>query len=194
VGDVVRVVDGDTIHVQIDGVDYSVRYIGVDSPESGAPYSDEATKKNRELVQGKTVTLVMDVSETDRYDRLLRYVIAGDVFVNNEMVFYGLAQSKAYPPDTACQETFDDTQAKARSARRGMWAPTPTPVPAPTRVPFATEPPLPSGNCSPAYPSVCIPPPPPDLDCKDIPYRRFTVLPPDPHHFDSDGDGIGCES
>lgn len=50
-----------------------------------------------------------------------------------------------------------------------------------------------SANCDPAYPTVCIPPPPPDLDCKDIPYRRFKVLPPDPHHFDGDGDGIGCE-
>ena len=50
-----------------------------------------------------------------------------------------------------------------------------------------------SANCDPAYPTVCIPPPPPDLDCKDIPYRRFRVLPPDPHHFDGDFDGIGCE-
>jgi hypothetical protein len=48
-------------------------------------------------------------------------------------------------------------------------------------------------GCDPAYPSVCIPPPPPDLDCADVPFRRFTVLPPDPHHFDGDGDGIGCE-
>lgn len=48
-------------------------------------------------------------------------------------------------------------------------------------------------GCDPAYPSVCIPPPPPDLDCADVTYRRFTVLPPDPHHFDGDGDGIGCE-
>ncbi len=51
-----------------------------------------------------------------------------------------------------------------------------------------------AAKCSPAYPTVCIPPPPPDLNCGDIPYRRFTVLPPDPHHFDGDHDGIGCES
>lgn len=51
-------------------------------------------------------------------------------------------------------------------------------------------------NCHPSYPDpgVCILPPPPDLDCKDIPYRRFTVLPTNPHKFDGDGDGIGCES
>jgi len=49
-------------------------------------------------------------------------------------------------------------------------------------------------SCDPSYPTVCIPPPPPDLDCKDIPYRNFQVLPPDPHHFDGDHDGIGCET
>jgi hypothetical protein len=49
-------------------------------------------------------------------------------------------------------------------------------------------------GCDPSYPTVCIPPPPPDLDCKDIPYRNFVVLPPDPHHFDGDHDGIGCET
>lgn len=65
----------------------------------------------------------------------------------------------------------------------------PTPTPEPTAEPTVL-PPL----CDPAYPTVCIPPPPPDLDCGDIPYRRFAVLPPDPHGFDSDGDGVGCES
>ena len=51
-----------------------------------------------------------------------------------------------------------------------------------------------SGDCDPSYPTVCIPPAPPDLDCKDIPYKRFEVLPPDPHDFDREGDGLGCES
>ena len=63
---------------------------------------------------------------------------------------------------------------------------TETPVP-----PTATSTP---GNCDAAYPTVCIPPPPPDLNCADIPYRNFTVLPPDPHHFDNNHDGSGCES
>lgn len=50
------------------------------------------------------------------------------------------------------------------------------------------------GNCDRSYPDVCIPPAPPDLDCKDIPYRNFRVLQPDPHRFDGDHDGIGCEA
>ena len=49
-------------------------------------------------------------------------------------------------------------------------------------------------NCDPAYPTVCIPSPPPDLDCGDIPYTNFTVLPPDPHDFDGNNDGVGCET
>ena len=69
----------------------------------------------------------------------------------------------------------------------------PTPPPAPTPRPTAT-PASSSGNCDSSYPTVCIPPPPPDLDCGDIPYRNFPVNPPDPHHFDGDHDGIGCES
>lgn len=72
---------------------------------------------------------------------------------------------------------------------------TPTVQPTPTTQP--TVQPTPTRNpalCAPEYPTVCIPPPPPDLDCGDIVYRRFTVLPPDRHQFDVDGDGIGCES
>ncbi len=51
-----------------------------------------------------------------------------------------------------------------------------------------------TGNCSPAYPDVCIAPPPPDLDCKDVTYQNFRVNAPDPHYFDGDKDGIGCEA
>ena len=68
-------------------------------------------------------------------------------------------------------------------------APTATPVPPPTATPV----PVRSSNCDPSYPTVCIPPSPPDLDCGEIPYRRFQVRPPDPHRFDGDHDGIGCE-
>jgi hypothetical protein len=49
-------------------------------------------------------------------------------------------------------------------------------------------------TCDSAYPGVCIPPPPPDLDCADVPYRNFRIVAPDPHGFDADGDGVGCET
>ncbi len=51
-----------------------------------------------------------------------------------------------------------------------------------------------SSNCDPSYPDFCIPSPPPDLNCADIPQKRFTVTGSDPHGFDRDGDGIACES
>lgn len=51
-----------------------------------------------------------------------------------------------------------------------------------------------TGNCDPAYPDFCIASPPPDLNCPDVPQKGFTVLPPDPHGFDRDVDGVGCES
>lgn len=66
-------------------------------------------------------------------------------------------------------------------------APPPTTAPAP-------PPTKPSRNCDPSYPDFCIPPPPPDLDCADVNGNDFTVLPPDPHGFDREGDGLGCES
>ncbi|MCB0969532.1 MAG: hypothetical protein KDB37_22060, partial [Ilumatobacter sp.] len=66
------------------------------------------------------------------------------------------------------------------------------PPPPPPTTPTTTT--LPPANCHPSYPTVCIPPAPPDLDCGDIPHRNFVVLPPDPHNFDGNHDGIGCVS
>jgi micrococcal nuclease len=147
-GVVVGVVDGDTIDVLLeDGQTYRVRYIGMDTPENGDPYFEEATNQNRELVEGKAITLVKDVSETDRYDRLLRYVFVESTFVNLELVKQGYAKSATYPPDVACADTFVEAQREANDAGLGLWGlvalaqPTaaPTQPPAPTDEP--TSPP-----------------------------------------------------
>jgi hypothetical protein len=68
----------------------------------------------------------------------------------------------------------------------------PTPTTAPTQTPTAAATQQPA-NCDHSYPTICVPYPPPDLDCPDIPYRNFQVVAPDDHHFDADHDGIGCE-
>jgi micrococcal nuclease len=205
---VIRITDGDTIVVEIDGQEFHLRYIGVDSPENGSAGYSEATELNRSLVDGKTVTLVKDSSEVDRYDRLLRYVFVGDIFVNNEMVRTGYASSGSWPPDTSCDSQFAKTFQTAKANMVGLWVPTKTAKPYIPPTPTLNsnksgivegggssteEPAIISNNCDPAYPDVCIPPAPPDLDCKDIPYRRFRVLPPDPHRFDGNHDGVGCE-
>lgn len=188
-GVVVNIVDGDTIDVIINGQNFRVRYIGIDTPERGDNFYEQATTLNQELVYNKKVLLVKDVSETDRYGRILRYVFVGNTFVNYELVRQGYALAYTYPPDVACSDFFVSAQSQAQSSNAGLWASTPI---LPTAVNNNSG--GSGGNCDPSYPTVCIPPPPPDLDCKDVPYRRFQVLPPDPHRFDRDNNGIGCES
>ncbi len=130
---VIRVIDGDTIEVLLNRLTYRVRYIGVDTPETYEPCYDEATAANRTLVGGQTVTLVKDISETDRYGRLLRYVYVGDVFVNAELAAGGYAQASTYPPDVAHADLFAALAAEARAAGRGCWAASaPAPEPAPS--------------------------------------------------------------
>jgi micrococcal nuclease len=130
----IRVVDGDTIEVEIEGESYKVRYIGIDTPELHHPtkpveyYAQEAYEKNRELVEGQTVFLEKDVSETDMYGRLLRYVYVGDVFVNAYLVQHGYALVSTYPPDVKYQERFLELQREAREAGRGLWGPILTPA------------------------------------------------------------------
>lgn len=183
-GRVRRVIDGDTIEVEIEGQTFPLRYIGIDTPElntSGDLGGEQARRENEDLVRGKPVLLVRDVSETDRFDRLLRYVFVEGEFVNYRLVRLGVAEAIRYPPDDSCHETFLEAQAAAQAERLGRWGLI-TPVAQPG-----------DRACDPAYPDVCIPSPPPDLDCADVPYRRFRVLPPDPHNFDGDKNGIGCE-
>ncbi len=136
----VEVVDGDTIRVDIGGKVYPVRYIGMDAPETrvpeqpAEPYGPEASAKNAELVAGETVRLEKDVSETDRYGRLLRYVWVGDVMVNAELVRLGFARVSTFPPDVKYQDLFLRTEREARAAGRGLWG---TATPAPARGPGA---------------------------------------------------------
>ena len=120
--EVVYVIDGDTIDVLIDGEESRVRYIGIDTPERGQPFYQQATDFNRQLVADQTIILVKDVSDTDRYGRLLRYIYLPDgTFVNAELIASGNARLVTYPPDVAFVEQFKSLQQQARSAERGLW-------------------------------------------------------------------------
>jgi len=119
---VTRVIDGDTIEVEIDGRVEQLRYIGIDTPEHGLPWFQESTDANRALVEGQTVRLERDVSERDRYGRLLAYVyLTSGTFVNGALVSQGLADSVAYPPDTSHQAELDAIEEQAKAQGLGMW-------------------------------------------------------------------------
>ena len=122
---VTRVIDGDTI--EIEG-SQKIRYIGIDTPETVHPdktvqcFGREATDKNKELTEGKTVELEKDISETDKYERLLRYVYINDLFVNDYLVRQGFAHASSYPPDVKYQDQLRAAEKEARSNNRGLWS------------------------------------------------------------------------
>lgn len=129
---VIEVVDGDTIKVQIKAEEKTVRYIGIDTPETVDPrrpvgcFGKEASEENKKLVEGKVVELEKDITDTDKYGRLLRYVYIpyddkNSVFVNDYLVRQGFALSYTYPPDVKYQSRFNQAQNEARSQNRGLW-------------------------------------------------------------------------
>lgn len=121
---VARVIDGDTI--EIEGGE-RVRYIGIDTPETVDPrkpvqcFGREASNKNKELAEGKTVRLEKDITDRDKYNRLLRYVYAGDAFINLELVKQGFAYSYSYPPDIKYQDQIVAAQQEAEKNKNGLW-------------------------------------------------------------------------
>lgn len=116
---VVRVIDGDTIDVQIDGNTERVRYIGVNTPERDETCYQAATDANSLLVKGKTVLLVKDAENTDVYGRLLRYIYVGDLFVNRALIEQGFAEVVSYPPNTAHYNEFLRLEQEAAAGGRG---------------------------------------------------------------------------
>lgn len=119
---VTKVIDGDTVVIEGGEV---VRYIGIDTPEisqGNECFAKEASDKNKELVLGKMVRLEKDVSERDRYGRLLRYVWIGETFVNDYLVRQGYATAVSYPPDIKYQELFRQAEKETREGSKGLWS------------------------------------------------------------------------
>ncbi len=226
----ISVSDGDTIRVDVGGQVETLRLILIDTPETRDPnnppecYGAEATAFLDGLLPvGSELYLETDVSERDRFGRLLRYVWfdRGDevYLVNEAMVRSGYAAQSTFPPDVKYAERIQEAARFAREYGYGLWSacetdaegdtnelggagtePTPREQPPSTRVPKQTAVAEPAGGvaaCDPAYPDLCIPPAPPDLDCSyvyDQGFRHITVLPPDPHTLDGNHDGVACEA
>lgn len=127
---VVRVIDGDTVELE---TGETLRYIGIDTPETKHPkkpvqcYGEEAYQVNKKLVEGKSVRIEKDVSNVDKYKRLLRYVYISTqaspsgILVNDYLVRNGFAFATTFPPDVAMADQFLEAQRIARVNNRGMW-------------------------------------------------------------------------
>lgn len=124
---VTRVVDGDTIVVDIDGVSEKVRLIGVDTPETVhptkgvEPYGKEASNFTKAQLEGKKVRLEFDVQERDKYGRLLAYIWLDNKLFNETLVEKGYAQIATFPPNVKYVERFKAAQQRAREANLGLW-------------------------------------------------------------------------
>lgn len=198
-GRVTRVIDGDTIEVAVNNALYSVRYIGIDAPEATNQIEylgPQATARNKELVLGQVVVLIQDVSNTDQFGRLLRYVVMGETFINYQLVKDGYANPATFPPDVACVDAFLQAENEARSANIGLYGP--TPIPSATLTPTPTITPLVSPTSTADSLCNCTDK---RLTCKDFDYQgdaqacyRFCR----DHGYgeifdDDDGDGQVCE-
>lgn len=127
---VTKVIDGDTIELD---TKERVRYIGMNTPEIATKekpdqcFAQEAKKKNEELVLNKTVRLEKDISDTDKYKRLLRFVYVTqpdgkELMVNAYLVQEGYAQLMSVPPDISKADQFRSLQTSARNSKKGLWS------------------------------------------------------------------------
>ena len=211
---VLSVGDGDTLRVKQGGKTITVRLGCIDAPESAqTPWVQQSANRLKQLLPASQAVQMREI-ERDRYGRTVAELYLGNQSVNLMMVKEG--QAVVYQDYlSGCADTQDQylaTEAQAKAQRLGFWNQDNPVMPwdyrrgkrsdnqpssgATPPQPTASSPtPTASTSCDSAYPDVCIPPAPPDLDCKDIEYRNFRVLPTDPHGFDGrDNDGIGCES
>jgi len=175
---VTRVVDGDTIYTG----NYKVRLSLTNTPEINQTGYLQATIFTQNLCPIGSSILVDqdDLQPVDEYGRVLAKVYCGNKVLNSELLNHGYAN--IIPKYCATSEFTAESWAQEYGC--GIKK-----IPSQITTPSQKI----ENNCDQSYPSVCIPSPPPDLDCSDIIYRKFMVLQPDPHMFDGDKDGIGCE-
>lgn len=133
VGRVVRVVDGDTVDISLDGAVESVRLLGVNTPETthrlanGSVvgqlecYGEEASAFTRARLLGRTISLELDREHRDRYSRLLAYITIDGQRFNDELLSGGYARLLVIPPNGSYARAMLGEEMKARQAGRGLW-------------------------------------------------------------------------
>ena len=118
---IIKIIDGDTIETDNH---QKIRYIGINAPELGQPYGEDAKNFNDNLVNGKTVTIIFDQQTKDQYGRMLGYIYVENIFVNKVLVEKGWAISEAIPPNTLHKEDFLQAEKQAHQKCQGLWADT----------------------------------------------------------------------
>jgi len=116
-GPLIRVIDGDTLIVKIQGAAVHFRLAGVDAPESDQPFGDNARSELASLISGQPCVMVYE--EGDTYGRLVAHLWIGDTYVNAEMVNRGMAW---FDSVSAADDLLVSTEEEAREAKRGLWA------------------------------------------------------------------------
>ncbi|MDA1346632.1 MAG: thermonuclease family protein [Crenarchaeota archaeon] len=176
-GIVTRIIDGDTIKVD----SQSIRFALASAPELDEFGGDTAREFISDLCPaGSTVLVDEDDGQTGgSYGRIIGVVYCNGVNLNSEL----LDSSLGYLTSGFCDAS--EFSSDLWTQKHGCTSSIEPEASAPLNI---------QSNCNPSYPDFCIPTSLPDLDCGDISQKRFTVLPPDPHRFDGDKDGIGCES
>jgi micrococcal nuclease len=155
---VTKVLDGSLIEVLITNRIYRVQYIGVDAPGLQVPMEWQGAQSyglNQSLVEGKYVTLVSDIADTNADGNYLRYVIVGNTFVNYEVMRQGFAKTASMPPDIACDNSLLAAQVEAQNSVKGIWQATPVPTFTITLTPTITNTPRPV-TATPVGPCDCL--------------------------------------
>ncbi|MCL6663519.1 thermonuclease family protein [Paenibacillus amylolyticus] len=125
----VEVTDGDTLKVKVDGKVEKVRLLLIDTPETvhpekeEQPFGKDASNFVKKQVAKGNISLELDVSERDKYGRLLAYVWVGDKLLNEQLLEYGLARvAYIYPTNTKYVDQFEEIQKQARTEAKGIWS------------------------------------------------------------------------
>ncbi len=183
---VTRVIDGDTIEIQIGNESDRVRLACIDSPETYEEHYYDAKEFVDDLILNKQVRMEKDVSERGKYNRLIRYIYLDDLFVNELIVRNGWAKTYPYYPDTKLCPQIQEAEDKAKQEKIGIWIASETEKGQEEKADISIN-----YNCgSDTY------------NCKDFKTQKEAQevfdgcggLRKDVHKLDGDGDGVACES
>lgn len=189
-GTVTKIIDGDTLRVKeiVDGIkNYKIRLSLTSVPELKTKEGVEASNFLKKIcpVGSKVIVDQDDKKPYDKYNRILGKIICNGENLEAKLLSGGHHAKIDKKFCKTSEFATEDWAQQYGCATKAIKSQTPKETPKSMNK---------GSQCDSSYPDVCISPYPPDLDCKGISYKNFRVLPPDPHGFDYDKNGIGCET